>query len=582
MESMLQAVYEGARSAAARRTTMEANESMAGGNGGGGGGHEQWKSTTTTEVDEHLARVGYNVRASELPHIAQQIEVLDSLIGAAPESLLGGVSQDTVHYNPSDLASWVECLLDELGPLPASMATTTTTTSMVRAESESSSVVTNSQHFGFAPQPQQQQQVLYNDLQSPPSSSSAVLQSMPSMAMPPTTTEELGVQLVHLLLACADAVQRREIPAAGDMARKLRSMLAGGAADSSGAMGRVAAHFVEGLCRRIFGGGGVGLGGIPGLDITGVSSATVDEILHFHYYETCPYLKFAHFTANQAILEAFEGQSQVHVVDFNLEYGLQWPALIQALALRPGGPPQLRLTGIGPPQPGGKDLLQEIGLKLAQMAESVNVEFTFHGVVAARLEDVRPWMLTCRSGEAVAVNSVFQLHATLLDGEGAAGSSPVAPSPVTEVLRWVRGLNPRIVTVVEQDADHNGVDFLDRFMAALHYYSTMFDSLEACNLAAGSLEQVVAEAYLGREVVDIVAADGPERRERHETLEQWRSRMISAGFQPLFLGSNAFRQASMLLTLFSGDGYRVVENGGCLTLGWHSRSLIAASAWRCS
>jgi DELLA protein len=36
----------------------------------------------------------------------------------------------------------------------------------------------------------------------------------------------------------------------------------------------------------------------------------------------------------------------------------------------------------------------------------------------------------------------------------------------------------------------------------------------------------------------------------------------------------------MFLTLFSGEGYTVEESDGSLTLGWHSRPLIAASAWQ--
>jgi DELLA protein len=56
--------------------------------------------------------------------------------------------------------------------------------------------------------------------------------------------------------------------------------------------------------------------------------------------------------------------------------------------------------------------------------------------------------------------------------------------------------------------------------------------------------------------------------------------MVKAGFQPLQLGLNALKQAKSLLTLFSGDGYRVEENNGCLTLGWHTRPLIASSAWQ--
>ncbi|KAF3442708.1 hypothetical protein FNV43_RR16625 [Rhamnella rubrinervis] len=83
------------------------------------------------------------------------------------------------------------------------------------------------------------------------------------------------------------------------------------------------------------------------------------------------------------------------------------------------------------------------------------------------------------------------------------------------------------MTVVEQEADHNQVGFLDRFTEALYYYSTMFDSLEAC---AVQPEKALAEMYIQRDM------------------------------QP--------------------EGYCVEEKEGCLTLGWHSRPLIAASAWQ--
>lgn len=378
--------------------------------------------------------------------------------------------------------------------------------------------------------------------------------------------QELGIRLVHLLMACAEAIPKNELAAALDMVREIKRL----ASSNSGAMGKVANYFVDALARRIY---GASIG-----DWASLSQAdALSEVLYSHFYEACPYLKFAHFMANQAILEAFKDHKFVHVIDFNLMQGSQWPALIQALALRPGGPPHLRMTGIGPPQPDNKDVLQEVGMKLAQIAVSVNVEFSFRGVVATKLDDVKPWMFEAKQGEAIAVNSILQLHRLLF---GHVTSNP-SMAPIDEVLTSIKSLSPKVVTLVEQEANHNSPVFLERFVEALHYYCTMFDSLEACCFPPQGPEMTYTEMYLAREIVNIVACEGLERSERHEPLSQWRKRMMNAGFQPLHLGSNAFKQASLLLKLSSGEGYTVEENKGCLTLGWHSRPLIAASAWQC-
>jgi len=350
------------------------------------------------------------------------------------------------------------------------------------------------------------------------------------------------------------------------------------AASQGGAMRKVAAYFGEALARRVF-------RFRPQPDSTLLDAAFAD-LLHAHFYESCPYLKFAHFTANQAILEAFAGCRRVHVVDFGIKQGMQWPALLQALALRPGGPPSFRLTGVGPPQPDETDALQQVGWKLAQFAHTIGVDFQYRGLVATTLADLEPFMLQPESEEdpneepeVIAINSVFEMHRLLAQ-----------PGALEKVLGTVRAVRPRIVTVVEQEANHNSGSFLDRFTESLHYYSTMFDSLEGASAAPSEItsgaaapgtDQVMSEVYLGRQICNVVACEGAERTERHETLGQWRNRLGHAGFETVHLGSNAYKQASTLLALFSGgDGYKVDEKEGCLTLGWHTRPLIATSAWR--
>ncbi|XP_058108105.1 DELLA protein GAI1-like [Magnolia sinica] len=521
-------------------------------------------------MDELLAALGYKVRASDMAEVAQKLEQLEMVLCNAPEDGISHLSSDTVHYNPSDLSTWLESMLSELNAPPLSFdpsvapsvnpqfidapESSTVTTVDFPNSNRDRRIFSSDCDLRVIPgeivyaEPEKKRMKLAPSAESVESARSVVL----------VDSQENGIRLVHALMACADAVQQDNLKVAEALVKQIRLL----AASQAGAMRKVATFFAKALAQRIY---GVRPPESP-LD------SSLSDILQMHFYEACPYLKFAHFTANQAILEAFAGKSRVHVIDFSMKQGLQWPALMQALALRPGGPPAFRLTGIGPPQPDNTDPLQQVGWKLAQLAETIHIEFEYRGFVANSLADLEPYMLDVRPGdvEAVAVNSVFELHPLL-----------ARPGAIDKVLATVKAVQPTIVTVVEQEANHNGPVFLDRFNEALHYYSTMFDSLEGCGMSPpNGQDQLMSEEYLGRQILNVVACEGTERVERHETLGQWRGRMGGAGFAPVHLGSNAFKQASMLLALFAGgDGYRVEENNGCLMLGWHTRPLIATSAW---
>ncbi|XP_022728327.1 DELLA protein GAI-like [Durio zibethinus] len=557
-------------------------------------------------MDELLAVLGYKVRSSEMADVAQKLEQLEMVLGTAQEDGISHLSCDSIHYNPSDLSGWVQSMLTELNN-PA-----TSNLDPVLANSDSNSSILGQINHSEPSKAQYQQQIVVSnqsqvysddseyDLRAIPgvaaypppksksdlestrkrmktsigssgstgygSSSSSPQEIEVSGAVTESTrpvvlidSQETGVRLVHALMACAEAVQQDNLKLA-DVLVKHMGLLA---ASQSGAMRKVATYFAEALARRIY-----RIYPQDSLD------PSYTDILQMHFYETCPYLKFAHFTANQAILEAFATANRVHVIDFGLKQGMQWPALMQALALRPGGPPAFRLTGIGPPQPDNTDALQQVGWKLAQLAEIIGVEFEFRGFVANSLADLEPEMLEIQPPEveAVAVNSVFELHRLL-----------ARPGGIEKVLSSIKAMKPKILTVVEQEANHNGQVFLDRFTEALHYYSSLFDSLEGSGAAPPSQDLVMSELYLGRQICNVVACEGMDRVERHETLIQWRNRMETAGFSPVHLGSNAYKQASMLLALFAGgDGYRVEETDGCLMLGWHTRPLITTSAWQLS
>ncbi|KAJ4704365.1 nodulation-signaling pathway 2 protein-like [Melia azedarach] len=62
------------------------------------------------------------------------------------------------------------------------------------------------------------------------------------------------------------------------------------------------------------------------------------------FYQIFPYGRFAHFAANSAVLEAMPDDAEViHIVDFDMGEGIQWPPVIEAIA---GQGKTLRLTSI--------------------------------------------------------------------------------------------------------------------------------------------------------------------------------------------------------------------------------------------
>ncbi|XP_057798078.1 DELLA protein GAI1-like [Salvia miltiorrhiza] len=134
------------------------------------------------------------------------------------------------------------------------------------------------------------------------------MQSLPKKLKlsPPTESvvlvdlQENDIRLVHSLMACAEAVQQENFKLAEALVKNIGFLVV----LQPGAMRKVATYFAEALARIIY-----RLYPINQLDFA------FTDLLQMHFYETCPYLKFAHFTANQAILEAFAGKDRVHGIE---------------------------------------------------------------------------------------------------------------------------------------------------------------------------------------------------------------------------------------------------------------------------
>ncbi|KAK9224755.1 hypothetical protein WN943_009792 [Citrus x changshan-huyou] len=407
-------------------------------------------------------------------------------------------------------------------------------------------------------------------------------------------SEERGLYLIHLLLSCANHVANGSLENA-NLALDQISQLASPDGDT---MQRIAAYFTEALAQRI-------LKSWPGLhkalNSTRISSVSEEMLVRKLFFDMFPFLKVAFVLTNQAIIEAMEGEKVVHVIDLNAAEPAQWIALIQALSTRPEGPPHLRITGIHPQ----KEVLDQMAHRLTEEAEKLDIPFQFNSVVS-KLENLDFDKLRVKTGEALAISSVLQLHSLLAADDYASlialknsllangygysqspdsvSSSPLSPNASAKMdsfLNSLWGLSPKIMVVTEQDSNHNGLTLMERLLEALYSYAALFDCLES-SVSRTSMERLKVEKMLfGEEIKNIIACEGFERKERHEKLEKWIQRFDLACFGNVPLSYCGMLQARRLLQSYNCDGYRIAEDNRCVLICWHDRPLFSVSAWSC-
>jgi hypothetical protein len=400
------------------------------------------------------------------------------------------------------------------------------------------------------------------ELKPPPAFPHSRFQDIPRAAPRPPQSEvaassasyEEGLQLLALLLQCAEAVAADNYDEANTILPQLSEL----ATPYGTSVQRVVAYFAEGMASRLVTSCLGICSPLPGKQLVS-NQRFVSAIQVFN--EICPFVKFSHFTANQAITEAFEGMHNVHIIDIDIMHGLQWPGLFHILAKRPGGPPHVHITGLG----SSVETLEATGKRLIDFAASLRIPFEFTAV-ADKIGNVDPAALKVDYQDALAVHWT---HHSLYD---VTGSDP-------ETLSLIQKLAPKVITVVEQDLRHGG-PFLSRFVEALHYYSALFDSLGASYPGDSPERHIVEQQLLSCEIKNILAVGGPARTGEVK-FEHWLDELSKAGFKPVSLSGKAAHQAALLLGLYPCEGYTLQEHRGTLKLGWKDLCLFTASAWTC-
>lgn len=374
------------------------------------------------------------------------------------------------------------------------------------------------------------------------------------------------VDLRMLLIHCAQSVATDDHRSASELLRQIKQHSLPNGDGSQ----RLAYCFADGLEARL-----AGTGSQLYKQLVAKRTTATDMLKAYHLYlAACPFKKVSHFFSNQTILNVAEKASRVHIIDFGIYFGFQWPSLIQRLSHREGGPPMLRITGIDVPQPGFRptERIEETGRRLEDYAKMFDVPFVYQGI-AQKWDTIRVEDLNIEKDEVVIVNCLYRFR-NLID------ETVAVDSPRNRVLKTIREMNPDVFIHGIVNGSYSVPFFVTRFREALFHFSALFDMLETTVPRENEQRLLIERDLFGREALNVIACEGSERVERPETYKQWQVRNLRAGFVQIPLNPDIMKKAKEKVKAIYHKDFVIDEDSHWLLQGWKGRIIYAVSTWK--
>ncbi|KDP43893.1 hypothetical protein JCGZ_20903 [Jatropha curcas] len=295
------------------------------------------------------------------------------------------------------------------------------------------------------------------------------------------------------------------------------------------------------------------------------------------FQEVSPWTTFGHVASNGAILEALEGETRLHIIDISNTLCTQWPTLLEALATRNDETPHLKLTVVVTASI-VRSVMKEIGQRMEKFARLMGVPFEINVISGlSNLSELSREGLSVQEDEAIAINCIGALKLVEVEERN-------------DVIQMFHSLNPKVVTIVEEEADFTSsrYDFVKCFEECLRYYTLYFEMLED-SFAPTSNERLMLERECSRSIVRVLACDHNEENcgegecERRERGNQWCERLREA-FSPVGFSDDVIDDVKALLKRYRGGWSLVQPSQGDESVGlyltWKEEPVVWASAWK--
>ncbi|KAK1417461.1 hypothetical protein QVD17_26588 [Tagetes erecta] len=286
------------------------------------------------------------------------------------------------------------------------------------------------------------------------------------------------------------------------------------------------------------------------------------------FHQALPFSQVLQLCGIQAIVDQIGTSTKIHLIDIHIRSGVQWTALMQALADREPKITLLKLTAFAT----SSDILnvEKTGKQLESFAKIYNLPFLFKTLVLSDISEVKKEQFEVQEGEAIAVYCYIILR-TMVS----------RPRSLEKLMRAIQKINPLVVVVGEVEANHNSTSFVNRFTETLFYYGALFDCLEA-SMSPDDCHRVILEGvHFGDGMKNILAEEGDERVCRSVHMNTWRLFFARFGMVGIALSDSCVYQASLVLQQYSCVSSCMLENkANCLVVGWKGTPLLSLSTWK--
>lgn len=374
------------------------------------------------------------------------------------------------------------------------------------------------------------------------------------------------VDLRTLLIHCAQAVATDDRRSATELLKQIKQH----ASPQGDGTQRLAYCFAEGLQARL-----AGTGSMVYQSLMAKRTSAVALLQAYQLYMAAICFKRVAFQfSNYTIYNASLGKKKIHIVDYGIHYGFQWPCFLRRISTREGGPPEVRITGIDLPQPGFRptERIEETGRRLGNYAREFGVPFKYNAIAASKMESVRKEDLKIDPDEVLIVNCMYQFK-NLMD------ESVVIESPRDVVLNNIRRMRPHTFIHAIVSGSFSAPFFVTRFREALFYYSALFDVLDTTTPRDSEQRMLIEQNIFGRSALNVIACEGTDRVERPETYKQWQVRNQRAGLKQLPLNQEIVQIVRDKVKDCYHKDFVIDIDHQWLLQGWKGRILYAISTW---